>query len=186
MEYIKGKSLSQMLAERGRLAGASCVRHIIEVAKGLQAAAECNIIHRDIKPANIMITDSGMVKLVDFGIAKAVGDDAFKTSTGQIMGPPTYMSPEQGKGRPVDHRSDIYALGATFFHLVTGQPPFQADNALTLMLKHFTEPAPEIKPLNPTVPDSPGYDSVAPPALTRVLTAPPAPAPEFSWAVEDT
>jgi serine/threonine protein kinase len=154
MEHIQGRSLAQMLAERGRLAGPSCVRYIVEVAKGLQAAARRGIIHRDIKPANIMITDGGMVKLVDFGIAKAVGDDAFKTSTGQIMGTPTYMSPEQGKGRPVDHRSDIYSLGATFYHLVTGRPPFEADNPLTMMMKHFTEPAPDIKPLNPSVPDS--------------------------------
>ena len=153
MEYIEGKSLQQILAEEGRLTGSRSVKIILDAARGLKAAAERNIIHRDIKPANIMVTESGAVKVVDFGIAKAFSDDTFKTATGLLLGTPRYMSPEQGRGAAVDLRADIYSLGATFYHMVTGVPPFDSDNPITLIQKHVTEPVRSIAELNPNVPE---------------------------------
>jgi serine/threonine-protein kinase len=153
MEYIEGKSLQQILAEEGRLTGSRSVKIILEAARGLKAAAERNIIHRDIKPANIMVTESGGVKVVDFGIAKAFSDDTFKTATGLLLGTPRYMSPEQGRGAAVDLRADIYSLGATFYHMVTGVPPFDSDNPITLIQKHVTEPVRSVTELNPNVPE---------------------------------
>ena len=153
MEYIRGKSLADILSEKGRLCGSKCIDYMIQTAKGLRAAANHNIIHRDIKPANIMVTEDGTVKIVDFGIAKVVRDNTFKTTTGTIMGTPRYMSPEQGKGENVDLRSDIYSLGATFYHLISGIPPFDSDNPVTLLMKHFSEPVKSIKQFNSDVPD---------------------------------
>jgi len=153
MEYIEGKSLQQILAEEGRLTGSRSVKIILDAARGLKAAAERNIIHRDIKPANIMVTESGGVKVVDFGIAKAFSDDTFKTATGLLLGTPRYMSPEQGRGAAVDLRADIYSLGATFYHMVTGVPPFDSDNPITLIQKHVTEPVRAVSELNPNVPE---------------------------------
>ena len=153
MEYIEGKSLQQILAEEGRLTGTRSVKIILDAARGLKAAAERNIIHRDIKPANIMVTESGAVKVVDFGIAKAFSDDTFKTATGLLLGTPRYMSPEQGRGAAVDLRADIYSLGATFYHMVTGVPPFDSDNPITLIQKHVTEPVRSVTELNPNVPE---------------------------------
>jgi len=153
MEFIRGKSLADILQEKGRISGSKCIDYIIQTAKGLRAAANHNIIHRDIKPANIMITEDGTVKIVDFGIAKVFRDNTFKTTTGTIMGTPRYMSPEQGKGGNVDLRSDIYSLGATFYHIIAGISPFDSDNPVTLLMKHFSEPVKSIKQFNAEVPD---------------------------------
>jgi serine/threonine protein kinase len=100
-----------------------------------------------------MYTEDGTTKLVDFGIAKVHRDDTFMTQDGQIMGTPRYMSPEQAKGLNIDHRSDIYSLGATFYHLLTGIPPFDADNAVTLVMKHIEEPVRSIDQINDHVPE---------------------------------
>jgi len=154
MEYIEGRSLDNFLAAETRLSGTRCVKYMIQAAQGLKAAADQNVTHRDIKPANIMIAESGLLKIVDFGIAKAVTEDTFRTATGTIMGTPRYMSPEQGKGGEIDLRSDIYSLGATFYHMVCGRPPFDADNAFALIMKHITEPAPPIPEFNANVPET--------------------------------
>lgn len=152
MELIDGKSLSDILTERGRLGGTKCIDYMIQVAKGLKAAAEHMVIHRDIKPANIMLRKDGIIKVVDFGIAKVFRDDTFKTTTGMVLGTPRYMAPEQGQGRPVDSRSDIYSLGATFYHLLTGMPPFEADNPIKLITKHMSEPLRDMTQFNPNIP----------------------------------
>jgi serine/threonine protein kinase len=153
MEFIEGQSLADMIQERGRLGGTECLEYILQAAKGLQVAAKHDIIHRDVKPANLMVNSRDVVKVVDFGIAKVFRDETFKTATGQVMGTPRYMSPEQGKGQKVDLRSDIYSLGATFYHCVTGQPPFDSDNAFTLIMKHIEEPVRAITDINPNVPE---------------------------------
>ena len=153
MEYIQGKPLDQLLDERGHLSGRTCVEYIRQVADGLRAAQRKSIIHRDIKPANIVITTNNTVKIVDFGLAKSFRDDTFKTTSGKLMGTPRYMSPEQGRGQPVDHRADIYSLGATFYHMVSGQPPFDSDNAMTLLMKHFNDPVRDIRQINTNVPE---------------------------------
>ncbi len=153
MEFIDGCSLHDILQQTGRISGSKFAKIAIQAAEGLKAAAAKNIIHRDIKPANIMIMNDDSVKIVDFGIAKAFTGNSFKTATGMLLGTPLYMSPEQGRGAYIDHRADIYSLGATFFQMVTGKPPFEADNPINLIQKHIQEPVKNIKEINPNVPD---------------------------------
>jgi serine/threonine protein kinase len=152
MEYINGSSLAQAIADKGRLSPRRLVDYLIQICKGLRAAAEHGVTHRDIKPGNLMVTADGVVKIVDFGIAKVFRDDTFQTRTGAIVGTPKYMSPEQGKGMAVDRRSDIYSLGATAYHLLVGRPPFEADNSVTLMIHHVQKPVPSIDSENGRVP----------------------------------
>lgn len=154
MEYIEGKSLADMLRDQGRVAGNACIRLMTQAAQGLKAAAARQVIHRDIKPANLMVTDDGMLKIVDFGIAKAVRDDTFQTATGAVMGTPRYIAPEQARGLELDHRADIYSLGATFYHMVTGVPPFDSDDPITLVMMHINQPVEPIERFNPHVPDN--------------------------------
>ena len=154
MEFIDGPSLADVLAERGRIGGRWCLDYLRQSALGLREAASRMITHRDIKPANLMLNQDGVVKIVDFGIAKADLGDSFKTATGQVMGTAMYMSPEQARGAEVDLRSDIYSLGATFYHIVTGRPPFEGDSALTVMMKHVKEPVRSILEANPNVPEN--------------------------------
>jgi len=140
MEYVEGHSLARVLEERGRIGGRWCVEYLRQAILGLREAAAHNVTHRDIKPANIMIGLGGVVKIIDFGIAKAALQDSFRTVTGEVIGTAMYMSPEQAQGRSVDLRADIYSLGATFYHVVTGRYPFEGDNILDVMLKHVREP----------------------------------------------
>ncbi len=153
MEYIDGKSLHDLLEGGNPLAGQICVKYMKLASQGLKAAADQGIIHRDIKPANIMVTREGELKVVDFGLAKGCSEDTLETRVGTIMGTPRYMSPEQGKGEEVDLRSDIYSLGATFYHMVTGSAPFAAENPMSMIMKHATEPVEPIYKRNPNVPN---------------------------------
>ncbi len=153
MEFIEGLTLEQILRDRGKVSGSRSIRIMLQAVAGLRAASKNGIIHRDIKPANLMITADDVVKIVDFGIAKNFADDSFQTSTGTVMGTPHYMSPEQARGLKIDHRSDIYSLGATFYHMVTGRPPFESDNPITLIEKHCNEPVLAIPQYNANVPD---------------------------------
>lgn len=152
MEYLEGRSLQQILAQEGRLSGRSCVKVMIQAAQGLKAAADHGIIHRDIKPGNLVVTTQGVVKLVDFGLAKAFDEDSYQTRTGTVMGTPRYMAPEQGRGEAVDQRADIYSLGASFYHMVAGAAPFEADTAVNMLLQHATAPVTPIPEKNPNVP----------------------------------
>jgi serine/threonine protein kinase/tetratricopeptide (TPR) repeat protein len=136
MEFIKGKSLKEKL-EEGALGIDQALAIAIQVAVGLRDAHEKGIIHRDIKPANIMLTEKGQAKITDFGLAKLSGGaDLTKTST--IMGTVAYMSPEQAKGEDVDHRTDIWSLGATLFEMLTGERPFTKshEQALIYSISH--------------------------------------------------
>ncbi|MBN1518130.1 serine/threonine protein kinase [Candidatus Sumerlaeota bacterium] len=153
MEYIDGPSLKDLLSEKGKLTGSRCVNYLIQAAEGLRAAADQNVIHRDVKPANIMVTSEDVIKIVDFGISKILDEDTYKTQTGMFMGTPRYMAPEQTRGYEVDRRTDIYSLGATFYHLIAGRPPFDSDSALRLMEAHQNDPVPDIKLLAPHTPD---------------------------------
>ncbi len=139
-EYVPGRNLAQLLSRNGspnvRLAQAV----LRQCALALQQAAEAGIVHRDIKPENILITPDGHVKIADFGLARVAGNaDLNLTQTGMTMGTPLYMSPEQIEGKPLDSRSDIYSLGVTCYHLLAGRPPFQADTALAVAVKHLNE-----------------------------------------------
>jgi serine/threonine protein kinase len=141
MEFVLGKNLAELVKEQGPFPVARALDVLRQCAHGLRAAAQSGIIHRDVKPSNVLLTPDGRVKITDFGLAKAVVGAALElTSTGVVMGTPTYMSPEQGRGGTVDHRSDIYSLGATLYHLIIGSAPFDADSPIALILKHLNEP----------------------------------------------
>jgi hypothetical protein len=126
---------------------------MIDICEAVGYAHQRGMIHRDIKPANLIINVTGQAILMDFGIAKIVGGQRH-TATGAVVGTAMYMSPEQIKGENPDNRSDIYSLGVTLFEMVSGQPPFKADSAMTLMMMHVNDPVPNPKDLNPDVPNA--------------------------------
>ncbi len=152
MEYIQGVSMEAMGNARDELPYSTLCDYMIQVAKGLEAAFRKSIIHRDIKPGNLVVTPTGIVKIIDFGLAKSIFDKTFLTATGMVVGTPRYISPEQALARSVDHRSDIYSLGATFYELVTRQPPFDGDSAMAIMMKHVNTPLMAPYLINPEVP----------------------------------
>src|SRR6185295_3105232 len=139
MQYVVGSALDRVLEERGRLPLADAVPIVKGVARALDAANEKGVVHRDIKPANILLTKEGAVKVVDFGLARASDANEGLSMSGQIVGTPFYMSPEQAQGMALDIRSDLYSLGATFYHLITGERVFEGETALAILLKHINE-----------------------------------------------
>ena len=151
MEYVSGRSLNKILREEGRVGNPRASQMILQAAHGLAAAHDHGIIHRDIKPANLILDDRGTVKIADFGLALPVAAETRLTNTGMLVGTPGYLSPEQCMGEPVDHRTDIYALGVTFYELLAGAPPFRGDSPLALLRQILDEPAPDVTRLNPDV-----------------------------------
>jgi eukaryotic-like serine/threonine-protein kinase len=144
MEFVEGTSLATRL-ERGPVAPAEALNYIDQVLAALSYAHARQVIHRDIKPANMMLTPDGVVKLMDFGIART-GTDRTLTATGTTMGSMYYMSPEQVKGGTTDARSDLYSLGVTLYEIVTGQRPFKADSDYSLMAAQVQQqPRPPIE-----------------------------------------
>jgi predicted Ser/Thr protein kinase len=153
-ELVDGYPLSSLLEVKGQLGARAVVDIGLQVAEGLRRAAEVGVLHRDVKPQNLLVTDDGTVKLADFGVAKLLDAPSALTDDGTTVGTPHYMSPEQGQGRSLDARSDQYALGATLYHLLVGEPPFDADNVLSLLLKHVQEPLPPIRGRAPECPEA--------------------------------
>lgn len=141
MEYLRGASLKDTLAAKGRLSASQCLRIAIQVCTAMQSAHEAGIIHRDLKPNNILLLDGeeNNVKVVDFGIAKLHDTSGALTGTGDLVGSLFYMSPEQCKGRTADERSDIYALGCVLYECLCGEPPLVADNPITILHKQVSE-----------------------------------------------
>lgn len=145
MEYIQGKSLRQIIEKQGALPLKDSLEIFYQVASALNFAHNNDIVHRDIKPDNIVCTYENnhyKAKVLDFGLAKFTSSDPIGhdvTSGGELIGSPPYMSPEQCMGKEVDHRSDIYSLGCTFFEVMTGSPPFYHDNPLALLQMHFSK-----------------------------------------------
>ncbi len=137
MEYIDGFSAESLLAQGGKVPIQRALAIVRDAAMGLKAAFLKGIIHRDVKPSNILISSEGTVKLVDFGLAKEIQKAHSLTDEGMVVGTPHYISPEQGRGHKVDQRSDIYSLGATLYHLVTGRPPFDGDSQLAVIVAHL-------------------------------------------------
>ncbi|MHC4248835.1 MAG: serine/threonine protein kinase [Planctomycetota bacterium] len=150
MELIEGRSLAEVLQEKGVLPPKVAADHIRQAAMGLACAQSVAIIHRDVKPENMMVTQQGVVKVSDFGLAKEV-DSGSLTATDSVMGTPAYMSPEQCDGKTVDGRTDIYSLGGTFYRLVTGRLPFEAETAMSMMYRHKHEPLTPPRQVVPTV-----------------------------------
>jgi len=141
MEYVEGKTVFDDLEAGKTYAEKDALRIIIQIAKALEHAHKQGFIHRDVKPKNIMLTSTGQAKLADMGLARAVSDvEAAEAEAGKAYGTPYYISPEQIRGlKTTDFRCDIYGLGATFYHLVTGRVPFDAPNPSAVMHKHLKE-----------------------------------------------
>jgi serine/threonine protein kinase len=141
MEYVEGKTLHDDLAAGKVFKEDEALDIIIQVAHALQHAHSCGLIHRDVKPKNIMINPAGVVKLADMGLARETTDiEAAQTEAGKAYGTPYYIAPEQIRGKiDIDGRADIYGLGATFYHMVTGRVPFMADDPAEVMRKHLRE-----------------------------------------------
>ena len=152
MEFVEGKSLEEILDEKGRLPIQEALRYVRDAARGLKEAWDHGVIHRDIKPDNIRISKKGVAKVADFGLAKDLESTLKISLTGAVMGTPLYMSPEQARGEKVDFRSDIYSLGATLYHLLVGKPPFKGASALVVMQKHTEE---DPKPITTTIEECP-------------------------------
>ena len=151
MEHVDGHLLSDLM-RRGRLEE----RHVLKIADGVLTALEVShragIVHRDIKPANIMVTDDGTVKVMDFGIARAVSDaTANLEQTASILGTALYISPEQARGDEPDTRTDLYSLGVVMYELLAGRPPFNADSPVAIAYKHISQPVPPLMSANPEV-----------------------------------
>jgi eukaryotic-like serine/threonine-protein kinase len=144
MEYVEGVNLGERL-EEGPLEEEEVIRVGRQMAEGLDHAHAEGIVHRDVKPENILVTPDGEAKLCDLGLARSAGDDMRITQAGMAVGTPYYISPEQVRGKDPDARSDVYSLGASLYHLATGIPPFDGDNAMAIMHKHLNE-----TPLRPT------------------------------------
>lgn len=158
MELVEGRSLSSIIAEEAPMDYRKVIDISKQVASALRTAHKNKIIHRDVKPHNIMITNDGVVKLADFGIARAINDATLSTGN-KIIGSVHYFSPEQARGNYVDERSDIYSLGIVMYEMLTGKVPFDGDNPVTVALKHINE---EITPPSEIV-------SGVPPALERCV-----------------
>jgi len=150
MEYVEGRTLAACV-EQGPIPAVEALDYISQVLDALSYAHGQKVIHRDIKPSNMMLTPQGVVKLMDFGIARS-GRDPALTTTGTTMGSLYYMSPEQVRGEVVDHRSDVYSVGVSLYEMVTGQRPFQSDSDVAIMAAHLQQmPKPPIE-LRPGLP----------------------------------
>ncbi|MCH2131312.1 MAG: serine/threonine protein kinase [Pirellulaceae bacterium] len=143
-EYVRGQNLGQYLQRHGPLSVPFAVTILRQACAALQVASEHSIVHRDIKPENIMLSVKGEVKVADFGLARRQNANVNLTQVGVTMGTPLYMSPEQVHGNSLDSRSDIYSLGVTFFHMLTGAPPFEGDSPLNVAIQHVQNEPPDI------------------------------------------
>ncbi len=150
MEYLEGTTLTQWCRKGNLLPVAKAMDIVATVASALDYAHSRGVVHRDIKPANIMLTKDGLVKVMDFGIARVT--TSMKTKTSVILGTPSYMSPEQVMGKVVDGRSDTFSLGIVLFELLTGRRPFDAEDVTSLLYKIAREPHPVLSQVRPDLP----------------------------------
>src|SRR3954447_10106455 len=140
MEYVEGRTLREVLEAEGRLMPQRALELTAQVCAALDQAHRAGIVHRDVKPGNVMLTPSGDVKVMDFGIARAVtGTGATMTQTAAVIGTAPYLSPEQARGEHVDARSDVYSTGCLLYELLTGGPPFSGDSAVAVAYQHVRE-----------------------------------------------
>lgn len=165
MAYVDGGSLADYIDRQLDLH--QIERWLRGIASGLDFAHRRGVVHRDIKPANILIDSDNHPLLADFGVVRMLAGGSTLTGT-SVVGTPTYMSPEQGQGLDVDGRSDVYSLGVMIYEMLTGSPPYQADTPMQTILKHMTEPLPDILAVNPNLPAALG------PIMQKVLAKEPA------------
>jgi eukaryotic-like serine/threonine-protein kinase len=153
MEYVRGKTLKQIIVENVRLSYERTIDIGIQIAKALDCAHRNNIIHRDVKPQNILVTEDGVVKVTDFGIAKAPTSVTI-TNSNKVMGSAHYFSPEQAKGSFIDNRTDLYSLGIVLYEMITGKVPYDAESPVSVALKHIQEQVIPPRHIVPGMPES--------------------------------
>jgi hypothetical protein len=152
MELMPGETLQTLVERAGPLPVGEAIAKVLDVVEGLQEAHLQGVIHRDVKPSNCFLGDDGRVKVGDFGLSKSLDSDAALTRTGSFVGTPLYASPEQIKRDAVDERTDVYSAAATLYYLLTGRPPFQADDAAAALAKIVSEPPTPLRSLRPELP----------------------------------
>ena len=152
MSYVEGKSLQDLVNEKGALPIGQAAEIMTGVLHGLSHAHSKSVIHRDIKPANILVGTDNVPRIVDFGLARSISEEKQLTMAGEMVGTAYFMSPEQGLAGKVDARADLYAAGATFYYILTGKYPFDGKSSIEVIHKHIGEPVPNIMLINPDVP----------------------------------
>ena len=153
MEYVEGTNLREYINKKGALELPLALSIMRQAGQAIGAAGEVGLVHRDIKPENLLLTRKGRAKVADFGLCRDLGSDRLHiTQPGTTMGTPLYMSPEQCQGKALDHRSDLYSLGVTFYHMLSGEPPFRADSAVALAMKHVSEQPVGLRLRRPDIP----------------------------------
>jgi beta-lactam-binding protein with PASTA domain/predicted Ser/Thr protein kinase len=165
MEYVDGQTLREIVKTEGPMTQQQVVEVMADVCAALDFSHRHNIIHRDVKPANIMINHAGAVKVMDFGIARALGEGQNVTQTAAVIGTAQYLSPEQARGEAVDARSDVYAAGCVLFELLTGDPPFTGDTPVAVAYQHVREEPRRPSEVNPSIPSA--LDAVVLKALSK-------------------
>ncbi|MEV2237698.1 Stk1 family PASTA domain-containing Ser/Thr kinase [Micromonospora sp. NPDC049891] len=166
MEFVNGRTLKEVLGAEGRLQPRRALEISADICAALDFSHRHGIIHRDIKPGNVMLTQTGQVKVMDFGIARALASGATTmTQTSAVIGTAQYLSPEQARGEAVDARSDVYAAGCVLFELVCGHPPFVGDSPVSVAYQHVREAPPTPSDLNPDV--NPAVDAIVLKALSK-------------------
>jgi serine/threonine-protein kinase len=175
MEHVEGRTLREVLAAEGRLLPQRAMEITAQICAALEQAHRAGIVHRDIKPGNVMLTPSGEVKVMDFGIARAVtGSSSTMTQTAAVIGTAHYLSPEQARGEHVDARSDIYSTGCMLYELVTGAPPFSGDTPVAVAYQHVREepiPPSRVEPEVPAAVDAIVLKAMAKNPANRYQTA---------------
>ncbi|MFH1231946.1 MAG: serine/threonine-protein kinase [Planctomycetota bacterium] len=154
MQYVDGESLAGKIKREGKINLLEALKIVKDVSSALSIAHQKGIVHRDIKPENIMINSNGEIKLMDFGLARVLDVASHLSRTGDILGTPYYLSPEQAQGQKVDGRADIYALGVTLYYMISGRRPFDGDSTVSIILKHINEKPTPIRNFNPEIPES--------------------------------
>ncbi len=166
MEYVEGDTLRDVLRREGRLRPEKAMELAADICGALDFSHRNGIVHRDVKPGNVMITPDGAVKVMDFGIARAVSDSAATmTSTAAVIGTAQYLSPEQARGEGVDARSDVYSVGCLLYELVTGEPPFTGDSPVSVAYQHVREDPRLPSSINPAIP--PELDAILMKAMAK-------------------
>ena len=181
MEYQPGRSLKEVIQQDAPIDHVRAIDLTVQVLKAARFAHRRGIVHRDLKPHNVIVDDEDRAKVTDFGIARAGASDM--TETGSIMGTAQYLSPEQAQGHAVSPQSDLYSVGVILFELLTGNVPFEAESAVTIALKHVSEPPPSPSAFDPTVP--PELDAIVLWALEKEPAHRPADADAFIQALEE-